>query len=173
MPRRLIGDKRGAAALEFAMVGPVFIGLVVSFFELGLVMLKISMLDFAVAESAKFIYTTAAEGDPPTQSEMKQFICDRAKVLSGCADNIAVELAPIDAFGATPSEDAACVDSASEEINPPVEYSTGASNQVMFMRVCVTTNIISPAVRYSFGRALIKSDTGRQEILSTIAFMNE
>ncbi len=162
----------GSAGIEFALIAPVFIGLIVSLFELGWTMTKIAMLDYAVAEGTKAIYTGGAQSGSVTQSSLEALICDRARVFDGCAQNISVELTPINAFGAPPATGATCVDDAdTTTIAPIVQYTPGAGSEIMFMRVCVTTDVFTPGL--GFGLALVKTPTGRSQIIATSAFMNE
>ncbi|MEO1014191.1 MAG: TadE family protein [Pseudomonadota bacterium] len=169
--RRFSSDARGAAALEFAIVGPVFIALIMSLFELGLMMFKISMVDLAVSQATKFIYTGAVQSGTPTQEEIGEFICSRAVVLRDCENNITVELTAIGSFNAPPENDAPCVDSRNPDLNPTVAYDTGSGSQIMFMRVCVTTDVLTPGL--GLGLALNSTDTDRAQIVSSVAFMNE
>lgn len=169
--RRFPADARGAAALEFAIVGPVFIGLIMALFELGLMMFKISMIDLAVSEATKFIYTGAVQSGTPTQTEIGEFICGKAVVVNDCENNITVELTAVSSFNEPPEGDAPCVDSANPDLNPSVSYTTGGGSQIMYMRVCVTTGVMTPGL--GLGLALKSTDTNRAQIVSSVAFMNE
>lgn len=168
----LLANRSGAAALEFAMVGPIFIAIILSIIELGLNMTKIAMLDYAVSNASKFIYTGAVQDGTPTQSEIADFICNKAVVFTNCRNNIAVELTPITAFSAPPTNDAPCLDSdADPALAPTVAYSTGNGSQIMFIRVCITTDILTPGL--GAGLYMKKASTNRTQIVSSIAFMNE
>ncbi len=170
--RDFAADRSGAMeALEFAIVGPTFIAMIMSLFEMGMMMTKIALLDYAVSDASKFIYTGAVQDGTPTQAEIADYICDKAIVFAGCKSNIAVELTAISDFSAPPNDDAPCVDSDSEELDPVVSYGTGNGSTIMYMRVCVTTDVFTPGL--GVGLNLAKTDTGRAQVVSAVAFMNE
>ncbi|MEO0399817.1 MAG: TadE/TadG family type IV pilus assembly protein [Pseudomonadota bacterium] len=170
---RFSEDRCGALmSLEFALVGPAFLGLILALFELGLLMTKTAMLDLSVADATKFIYTGAVQSGTPTQEEIKQFICEKSVVFTNCLENITVELTPISNFDAPPEADAPCVDADDDEaIAPAVDYSTGNGGAIMFMRVCVTTDVVTPGL--GVGVHLVDTVTNRMQITSSVAFMNE
>jgi Flp pilus assembly protein TadG len=73
--RDFIGDRKGAAAVEFALVLPLLIGVLVGTVEIGLVGLVSNTLDNSVQQAARSIRvgeTTA----PTNASEFKTAICN-------------------------------------------------------------------------------------------------
>ncbi|MEM6538124.1 MAG: TadE/TadG family type IV pilus assembly protein [Pseudomonadota bacterium] len=170
--RSFIGNKRGAAAVEFALLGPTFLALIMSLFEVGITIAKIALLDLAVAEAAQFVYVGAVHSGSPTKAEVEQFICNRAQIFPDCVNNLTLELVPINNFTNLPPDEVPCTDSNDdEEVAPVVTYSPGAASQVMLMRVCVTTGVITPGL--GIGLNLSTTDTNRMQIVSAVAFMNE
>ena len=170
-------DRRGGmAAVEFAIAGPVFIGLIMSLFEMGLLMFKIAMVDLAVSDAVKFIYApTSAPNGSMSREDIEKFICNRTVMFNDCEQNIVVELTPVARIGATPDNDAPCIDSeVVDAVEPTVAYNPGAPSAIVFMRVCITTGVVTPGLKYGLGRHLAgDSDTRRQRIIASAAFMNE
>lgn len=169
-PRRFpifLRDRRGVTAVEFAIVGPVFIAFLFSMIETGWLMTKIAMLDNATSQAAREIYT----GKAPTQEALEAAICDRATVFIDCEANISVELVEIADFGDRPPTAPDCRDAANPGYTPATSYATASSADIMFIRVCVTTPVITPAL--GFGLSLPKTPTGRYQVVSSFAFMNE
>ena len=66
-------DERGTTAVEFAIVGPIFIALVVGILYLGLCLLLVSSLHFAVEDAARCasVRTTVCKDGATTQSFAK------------------------------------------------------------------------------------------------------
>lgn len=157
----------GATAVEFAMVGPIFFAILFSMLETGWMMAKTAVLDEAVAKASRLIYT----GQAPTKAALEAAICENAFVFNDCIGNINVETTVIADFSSAPTTDAECLDSADTDFTPTVNYSTGADSQIMFMRVCVTTEVMTPGL--GVGLALGKTSTGRFQLVSSTAFMNE
>lgn len=172
--RKTVGfpsDSKGAVAVEFALIAPVFLMLVLSVLELGWTMTRIALIDNAVAQAAKFVYIGAASSGSPTQTALEAFICDEAMVISNCYNNITVELTTINDFHSPPAWNAPCVDSDDVSLAPVVGYSPGAGGSIMFMRVCVTMDLFTPGL--GMGLALQRTNGGRTQIISSLAFMNE
>lgn len=169
--KRFIQNVKGTVAIEFAFIAPVFLALVLSTLELGWTMTKIALLDNAVARASKFVYIGAATGGNPTQAGLEQFICDEALVIHNCANNISVELTVITDFQSPPAWDAPCIDSDDTDLAPVVGYTPGGGGDIVFMRVCITTDLFTPGM--GMGLALSRTDAGRSQIVSSLAFMNE
>ncbi len=165
--RRLGRNRAGATTVEFALVAPVFFLILFSMIETGVVLTRISTLDDAVSASARLIYT----GQAPSRAALEAEICDRAAAFANCEQNINIELTPVSDFGFTPPTDPECRDAGDATFAPATSFITGAGSEIIFMRVCVTTDILTPGL--GFGLALPKTDNGRLQVISTFAFMNE
>lgn len=169
--KRFIRNAKGTVAIEFAFIAPIFLALVLSTLELGWTMTKIALLDNAVARAAKFVYIGAASGGNPTQADLEQFICNEAMVIHNCTNNITVELTVLTDFQSPPAWNAPCIDSNDTSITPVVAYSPGGGGDIVFMRVCITTDLFTPGM--GMGLALARTPGGRSQIVSSLAFMNE
>lgn len=157
----------GATAVEFAIIAPVFFALIFSMVETGWIMTKASMLDHAVGKSARLIYT----GQAPDQGTLEQLICDEAYVFSNCRENIVVELVTVDDFTSIPDTAATCTDASTATIAPVTTYTSGAGGEIVFMRVCITTDVMVPGL--GLGMQMAQTDSGRFQMVSSMAFMNE
>ncbi|MEL7547375.1 MAG: TadE/TadG family type IV pilus assembly protein [Pseudomonadota bacterium] len=164
---RLRRRKDGATAVEFALVAPVFFALIFSMIETGWLMTKASMLDYAVNNSSRMIYT----GQAPTQGALEQLLCDEAIIFPNCRENIVVELTVVDDFTSIPDTAATCTDANTTPIKPVTEYVSGSGGEIVFLRVCITTDVLTPGL--GLGLALAESGEGRFEMVSSLAFMNE
>ena len=56
-------------------------------------------------------------------------------------------------------------------VQPVATYTPGQSQEISFVRACITTEIFSPFIGVGLG--LPKNSNDRFEIISTIAFANE
>lgn len=169
--KTFLSARHGVAALEFALVAPLYFALIMSGIELGWIMTKSTMLDYAVINASKFVYTGAAQQNSLSNTDIEDFICSRALILTNCNQNITVELTPITAITSPPTTDIQCRDAADTSINPVVTYDPGAGSTIVFMRVCVSTEIFTPFL--GVGLALPKNDQGRYEMITSTAFVNE
>lgn len=173
--RALLRDKNGVSAVEFALLAPVFFAMLASLFEVGLLLTRMAMVDHAVNVVSKRVYTgEVAKGvDAGTigQTDIEEAVCEvTASVIPNCESEITVELTEITSMSSLPSDDASCED-ATLDLNPTVNFNPGASNSIVFMRVCMTVDLLTPGI--GFGLKLPKTDTGRFELISSAAFLNE
>jgi Flp pilus assembly protein TadG len=79
--RRFRRNKRGSAAVEFAFIAPIFFALIFALIETGMVFFAGQVLETAVQDSGRLIYTSQAT----LQADFKQKVCDRVKVLMDCS----------------------------------------------------------------------------------------
>ena len=172
LPFRFWACRRGVTAVEFALVAPIFFATIFALFEAGLLMIKISLLENAVDQAGRKIYTGAAISDATvTVDSLKASICDRTVLIQECLSNITLEATTLTSLGDLPATGATCQDSMSGAVSPLVDYNPGSGSEVSFVRVCVTTGILTPFL--GLGLALPKNAQGRYEIISSLTFVNE
>lgn len=172
---RLVQDKRGATAVEFAIIGPVFLAMLLSLLEMGLLYTRLTMLDHAVGVVSKSVYTgvvsSGVSGGTVTQDDIIKTVCDNgAYVVFDCENNITVEMTEIASLNDIPTTDATCTDS-SLTVKPTVTFDPGSTNSVVFVRVCAAVDVLTPGL--GLGLSLSKTDNNKFELVSSTAFMNE
>lgn len=171
----IIRDRSGATAVEFALLAPVFFAMLASLFEVGLLLTRMAMVDHAVNVVSKQVYTgevtKGVDAGTISQTDIEEAVCDlTASVIPNCENEITVELTQITSMSSLPSDDASCED-ATLDLNPTVTFNPGVGNSIVFMRVCMTVDLLTPGI--GFGLKLTKTDTGRFELISSTAFLNE
>src|SRR3954452_8463926 len=85
--RRFRRNRRGSAAVEFALVAPIFFALLFAIIETALVFFASQVLETGVQDSSRMIYTSQAV----TPTAFKQDLCDRVAALFSCA-NVCVDV---------------------------------------------------------------------------------
>jgi len=169
--RRAAKDESGTTAIEFAIIAPVFLASIFSAIELGLLLTKSALLENAASTISRSIYTGAVSKGELTKDDLADTVCDSILLLdSSCRENISIELTPIASFQAIPATDAQCIDS-DNSINPVVDFVPGAANSIVYMRICLTTNIYTPGI--GLGRTLSNTETGKFQLVTALAFANE
>lgn len=78
--RRFGHDSGGSAAVEFAMIAPIFFALIFAIMETGMVFLAGQVLETAVQDGSRLFYTSQA----PSQADFNTVICARVSVLMDC-----------------------------------------------------------------------------------------
>jgi Flp pilus assembly protein TadG len=85
--RRFCRNRRGSAAVEFALVAPAFFALLFAIVETALVFFAGQVLETGLQDTGRAIYISQSM----TAAEFKQGLCDRTVVLFTCA-NLYVDL---------------------------------------------------------------------------------
>jgi len=168
---RLGWDRNGVTAIEFALLAPILFPLVFSLFELGLLYTKLAMLDHAISNSAKTIYVGHAATGSVTKTDIEEQIC-RDMVIGGtdCTDNLIIELITVSGFGSLPTSEAVCRDS-DVALNPAAQYSPGMANEIVFLRACFMSKLLTPGIGY--GLRLPATEGGKYALIASTAFANE
>ncbi len=171
-----IEDTEGAATIEFVIVAPILFFMVFSIFEAGWLMTKQMMLtrglNMAVRELRIGDFTPGSQAD--IYEEIKQKICDRAKIFRDCEDSIHLQMQTINLATGIPWTPPTCVDRDPDAPIQPIVFSTGArgvDSDTMFIRACVIVDPMLPGT--GLGAHLTKDATGGYQMVAFQAFRNE
>ena len=159
----------GIASVEFALMFPVVLGLFLFAVELGLLMTKQVILEFATDVAMRDL--RLGRMVDPSSDALKDEICERAKIISGCRGNIMIEMRPIDTTTwQLPAAPVSCVDR-EEDIQPVVTYNPGTQNQIMLIRACVIVTPLFPGT--GLAAMLDLDEFGGYGMAAVSAFVNE
>lgn len=90
---RFRGNQRGSAAVEFALVAPLFFALLFAIIETGMVFFASQSLETALQDSARTIMTGQAQINNLTKQSFKaNIVCKYASVLFDCENGIFVDV---------------------------------------------------------------------------------
>lgn len=170
--RRFRKDEDGNASVEFFIVIPVFIMLMLMSIELSFITLRSTLLERGLDMAVREI--RLGTGEPSSHGEIKDFICDAAAFIRNCDSELRLEMKPVDmrAFAAL-DDDAKCIEN-SQPVDPAVlkkDFVFGGVNEMMLLRACYTYDPIFP--EDFLGSALQKDAHGKSSIITTTAFVQE
>lgn len=160
-------DKSGAASVEFVIVAPVYLAIMFSMFEAGWLMTQSMMLERGLDITVRDL-RLGAQTDL-SHDNFKTIICNKAKILKDCQDNVLLELVPIASSADVPTT-TTCVDRASN-VDPVVTFNAGKRSEIMFIRACVVIDPLMPGM--GLGLHLPKDATGGFALVAYSAFVNE
>lgn len=167
--RRFRRQEKGTAAVEFSIVFPIVLFLFLWAVELGLLMTKQVMLEFAMDVAMRELRLGQMEN--PDSDSLKERICDNAKIIATCRDTIMIEMNPIDtATWEMPTIPVTCRDR-EEEVQPVVSFNAGMENEIMLVRACVIVEPLFPGT--GIGAMLDKDALGGYGMAAISAFVNE
>ena len=168
--RRWIRREDGNSTIEFVILFPIFITLLVSSVEIGIVTLRHTMLDRAVDLTVRDI--RLGTGAVPQYSAIRDKICDRAALIPDCKQNIKIEMIRMDLRAwVQPPKAFDCINHA-EAVQPVRTFQNGRQNEMILLRICAMYKPVFPMA--SLGRDLTKDNqSGYAAMLTTTAFVQE
>lgn len=166
--RRFLRHRGGNVVVEFAMIGPLFLGLLFGILETGVLFLKSTAIDAGVEEAKRVVMTgqVQAAGGPTQQFDrFKLAFCDQAGWIIPCAE-VSFDVRAFTSFTTAnmPSPvNNGVFDNSGGQFNP------GSANQIVVIRAYYQTTSIT---------AMIKNDVanltnGNVLLSGSAAFKNE
>jgi Flp pilus assembly protein TadG len=166
----------GSAAIEFAMVAPVFLLLTFAILETSMVFFADMVLDNAVMDSGRLIRTGQAQNAAMTQDQFRTALCNEVKIMLSCdPSKLLVDVRSFTNFSGSnfpPALDAA------GNVNPNLNaYQPGASSQaaganpIVLVRVLYKWQLYTPLFAQYFEN--MGKGSGMRLIGFSVAFKNE
>lgn len=167
--RRFAREEDGNSTIEFSLLFiPMFTMLLWSV-ELGMIHVNYSMLERAVDSTVRDL--RLGTGTVPTHDQIRDAICERAAFVTDCDSDVRLEMVRIDPFNwANPPTTADCVDS-TQPIHPVRSFINGASNELMYLRVCAKFDPILSHIGMA-DRIQLDGD-GQYKLVTASAFVQE
>jgi Flp pilus assembly protein TadG len=160
-------NQRGSAAVEFALVAPLFFALLFAIIETGMVFLASQSLETALQDSARMIMTGQAQTSALTKETFKKdVVCTHVSLLFDCTNGIYVDVQSYPSGFASVS------------ISDPItsgnfvdntKYSPGGPGDIVVVRLFYQWPLFVTGLGYN-----IANLSGSKRLLSaTAAFKNE
>jgi Flp pilus assembly protein TadG len=166
----------GSAAIEFAMIAPIFLLLTFAILETSMVFFADMVLDNAVLTTGRMIRTGQAQNQAMTQSQFRDAVCDQVKALLSCKpETLLIDVRSFTNFNTTnfpPALDK------NGNLNPDLNsYQPGGSSQVagqspiVLVRVLYLWQLYTPLFAEYFEN--MGKGSGKRLIGFSAAFKNE
>jgi len=162
---RFVRDRKGAAAVEFAMVATPFLAMLFAITETTLVFFAGQTLETAAADSARLIMTGQAQMQNFDQAKFKQAVCDRIHGLFNCVANLYVDVKTYKAFADIDTKNP--VDANGNLKSDSFGYQPGGPGDIVVVRLMYQWPIFVPLT------GLVDSSGNKRLLMSTAAFRNE
>jgi Flp pilus assembly protein TadG len=169
--RRFRGNRRGSAAIEFALVAPVFFALLFAIIETALMFFASQVLETVTQNSARMILTGQAQAAGYTQQQFHdQVVCPAgslALVLFSCSSTgIYIDVESYSSFSNIVITNH--IDG-SRNFNTTMQYSTGGPGDIVVVQLFYQWPMIVTGLGFN-----ISNLTGSKRLLvATAAFRNE
>jgi Flp pilus assembly protein TadG len=164
--RRFRRNRRGSAAVEFALVAPVFFALLFAIIETAIVFFAGQVLETVTQDSARMIMTGQAQTTGYSQSDFKTYVCGKITVLFDCVTGISIDVQSYSAFSSVSIADP--IDGGKNFVAPN-NYNPGGPGDIVVVRLFYQWPLIVTGLGYN-----IANLTGSKRLLTaTAAFRNE
>ncbi|RBW45567.1 pilus assembly protein [Loktanella sp. D2R18] len=160
-------DESGVVTVEFVIVFPIFFGFFLMTYEMGMISLRNVRLERGIDMAVREVRIgVMAE---PTSELLKESICNYAKMLPDCENQLELEMLVRDvrAWVDIPT-DVACIDR-SVTTQAAVEFSNLGNNDVVFLRACIRVDPFLPTT--GIGKAIVDAAEGDDAAGSSYALV--
>jgi Flp pilus assembly protein TadG len=134
-------ENSGSAAIEFAMVAPIFLLLTFAILETSMVFFADMILDNAVMDTGRLIRTGQAQNQAMTQDQFRTAVCDQVKIMLSCDPaKLLVDVRSFTNFNNTNFQPAL---DANGNLNPNLNnYQPGGSSQIAGQNPIVSVRVL-------------------------------
>ncbi|MEL7489542.1 MAG: TadE family protein [Pseudomonadota bacterium] len=168
---RLRRNKDGSAAIEFAIVVPVFLMVMFSTFEVGWFYFVNSSVDAATINLAREIRTGQVRGNSSFSIErfFDDKVCPRLEYFGDCDRRLTAEVKTYPDFAtlAADQDPMLCRDDDPDDVDDII-VDPGGEQDIVRIRLCLIYDTLNPAIGVNLAGA-----DGRRRIMSTYIIKNE
>ena len=162
--RRFRRSRRGSAALEFALVAPIFFALLFAIIETALMFFASQVLETVTQNSARMILTGQAQQASYTQAQFATYVCSQIPALFSC-NNVFIDVESSPSASSVAVNN--CTDASGNFIT--AKYTPGGAGDIVVVQLCYKWPIFVTGLGYN-----IANLPGSMRLLrATAAFKNE
>lgn len=171
--RRFRRAERGNVTVEFALMFPVFIMILTSSIEMGVITIRQTLLERGLDIAMREV--RVGTGANYTHDQVRAMICDGAAIFEDCEQNLRLEMVPNDPRNYTRLPNT--VDCAqhstggNEVLNPVRNFAAGQSNELVIVRACMLYDPIFPTSQLALERTT--DQNGKSALVAVSAFTQE
>jgi Flp pilus assembly protein TadG len=169
--RRFRRNRRGSAAVEFALVAPMFFAVLFAIIELALVFFSSQILETVTQDTARLIMTGQAQNAAYTQAKFKQEVCAKLIVMFDCLNGVSIDVQSYKAFSSVDIADPIVTDpiDKKKDFVPPNNYLPGGPGDIVVVRLFYKW----PLFVTGLGFNLANLRDNKRLLTATAAFQNE
>lgn len=160
-------ERRGMAAVEFALIAAPFFFIIFGLMEICLIFIMTTVLEHAVSESARAIRTGQAQEAGFSRIEFRNSVCDEMFGLMGCDSNLHIDVKRLNSFSS--ANLGSPIDSDGNFDDGSFEFQPGGANDIVAVRVYYEWGLITPIM----SAPLANLANGKHLISATTVFRNE
>ncbi|MHC2465188.1 TadE/TadG family type IV pilus assembly protein [Bradyrhizobium embrapense] len=166
--RTFAADRKGATAVEFALVGAPFIALLVALIQTFVVFFAQQALETVVIQSSRTILTGQAQAQNLTQSQFAQRVCSNVVVLFNCS-KLMIDVQVAGAWTSANAGAPSLTFDSNGNVTNTWQFNPGNPGDIVVVRVMYQW----PVVLGPLGFNLANLSNGNRLIMASMAFKNE
>ena len=160
-------DKRGIAAVEFAMIAIPFFFLIFGLLEVCAIFIMTTVLEHGLNEASRSIRTGQAQQAGFGAVAFKNAVCAELFDLLDCEGNLTLDVQTFSDFGSTSYNSP--IDDDGNFTPDGFGFNPGGQNEIVVVRAFYEWKLFTPVM----SAPLSNLNEGRRLLQSTIAFRNE
>ena len=141
---RYAQDRRGAAAVEFAMIAAPFFFLIFGLIEVCMIFIMSTLLEHAVSESSRPLRTGEAQKASMTEEEFRQSVCFEFYDILDCDARLSIDVRTIETFAGAPI--GLPLNAEGNVDNLTFGFDPGGANDIVAVRVFYEWDLITPYI---------------------------
>lgn len=166
---RFLTDKKGAAAVELALVALPFFALIIAALQLGLFFFSQSALEIATEKSARLVLTGSVQAQATTQQQFLATVCSKLpSILSNCS-NLMVDARVYTSFSGANTAAPTVTYNPDGTVANTWTYNVGGANDIVVLRVMYLLPVVTGPLGFNIGN----TSYGKRLLMATAVFKNE
>ena len=170
-PSSLLGDRRGATIIEFALVAAPFVALIVAVLQTSLVFFSQQALETTAERTARQLMTGSAQTSGTTQASFKTTACNnllKVAAFMKCA-NLIIDVQNADNFASVDTSMPTLTYDSAGNVTNTWKFAPGGAGSIVIMR----TMYQLPVVSAPLGFDLSNMGSNRRLLIATSVFKTE
>jgi Flp pilus assembly protein TadG len=167
LPRFASADA-GSAVIEYAIIAPLFIGLLISVLETGIYFLAQNNLQAAAIQAGRLFLTGQVQSAGWTESQVIQKVCPTIQALFTCS-NVMMDVQTASTFNAADTTMPTLTYNSKGQVSNTWNYNGGTAGSIVVLRLIYQW----PIVTGPFALIVPNLTNGTSEIMGVTAFRVE
>lgn len=165
--RDYASDRRGLAAVEFALIAAPFFFLIFGLLEVCMIFIMSAILDHGVADAARPLRTGVVQQAGLSREEFRELLCSEMMEMLDCENRLHFDVQTIDGFNFVPS--GSPLNEAGAINGEDFGFVPGGPNDIVAVRVFYEWDLMTPLIS-----APLANMAGHKHLIqSNVVFRNE
>jgi Flp pilus assembly protein TadG len=160
--------RRGATAVEFALIAPAFLGTLIAIFEVTIFLFAQQVLQNAAVEAGRLFMTGQAQNGNTTLAQFETDVCPMVQAVFKC-DSLMVNVQSYQDFSSANASEPTLTFNGQGQVNNTWSYDPGTPGEVMVVQLIYQWPIVSGPLGY----VLSSLGNGNTEMMGVSAFRVE